>query len=70
MDAILEEAKGLADQNKRIELYQQAEDLVQEYAVNMPLIWTDLAVGMTDKVEGFELMSNTYHKMYQVKVYE
>ena len=69
MDAIVEKAKGEPDSAKRIELYQQAEDLIQEYAVNMSLVWTDLNVGVTDNVENFELMSNTYHKLYQVKVY-
>lgn len=70
MDAILEEAKGCEDQDERIRLYGEAEALVQEYSVNRPLMWTDLAVGMTDHVEGFELMSNTYHKLYNVKVYQ
>jgi len=68
IDAILEEAKGCKDQDQRIALYGQAEALVQEYAVNRPLVWTDLAVGMTDHVSGFELMSNTYHKLYNVTV--
>lgn len=44
--------------------------VVIDNAVNRPLMWTDLAVGMTDKVENFELMSNTYHKLYEVKAYQ
>lgn len=70
IDAILEKAKGCEDPNERIALYGQAEALIQEYAVNLPLMWTNLNVGLTDQVEGFELMSNTYHKLYNVKVYE
>ena len=70
IDAIVEQAKGETDPDKRIELYAQAEALVQEYSVNRPLVWTDLAVGLRDTVEGFELMSNTYHKLYNVKAYQ
>ncbi len=70
MDAILEAAQKCADTEERIKLYGEAEALVQKYSVNRPLIWVNLAVGVSNNVEGFEMMPTGYHKLYTVKVYE
>ncbi len=70
MDAILEAAQKASDPDERIKLYGDAEALVQQYSVNRPLIWVNLAVGVNNNVEGFEMMPTGYHKLFTVKVYE
>lgn len=70
VDELLEKARAEMDEDARYALYGEIQDAVNEYAVDRPLVWTYLNVGVRDNVEGFEIYPHTHHKLYEVKVYE
>lgn len=70
VDELLDQARAEMDEDARYALYGEIQDAVNDYAVDRPLVWTYLNVGISDKVEGFEIYPHTHHKLYEVKVYE
>lgn len=70
VDELLDEARAEMDEDARYAIYGEIQDAVNEYAVDRPLVWTYLNVGISDNVEGFEIYPHTHHKLYEVTVYE
>lgn len=70
IDPILEQAKASDNPDERVRLYGEAEKILTAHSVNRPLMFVDLVAGSTNKVEGFKMMPNSYHKLYQVKAYK
>lgn len=70
IDTLLDAAKASSDPDERVRLYGECEKLLTEYSVNRPLMFLELIAASTDKVEGFMMIPNTYHKLYKVKVYD
>lgn len=70
VDELLDKARAEMDEDARYKIYGEIQKAVDDYAVDRPLVWTYLNVGISDKVEGFEIYPHTHHKLYDVKVYE
>lgn len=52
---LLFEAQAITDQDRRLELYRKAQELIHEDVPLVPLMHLDIAVGRTPRVEGYRL---------------
>lgn len=64
LDSLLDEARKTADESERIELYNQAQELLVEEAPMVYLMHKDFLLGVSDRVKN---LSMTPTKMLQLK---
>lgn len=68
LDEALEEGRSTSDQETRMAAYKKVEDIVAENSIYRPLVCRSSVVGLSAKVEGFELRANDIYDFRFVKV--
>lgn len=68
VDAMVEQARSSSDEALRLDLYKQIAIKLDTLHNNIPLYYSSVNVGANNKVEGFVIDSNEYHKLDTVKV--
>lgn len=70
LDAMLGEAMTLYDVDERAAYYQEIQEYLHEIRYTIPLAYTPVIFGVSDKVEGFELDPLQQIDLQHVVVYE
>ncbi len=68
VDALIEEARTNSDEATRTELYKELAIKLDEINNNIPVFYSSINVGASQKVEGFVMDANGYHNLDTVKV--
>jgi len=68
VDKLVEEGRSSADPEKRQEAYDQLEVLIGDICPYAPLYYDSQNVGATNKVKGFTVDPNGYHRLRDVEV--
>ena len=68
VDALIEEARTNSDEATRTELYKELAIKLDEINHNIPVFYSSINVGASQKVEGFVMDANGYHNLDTVKV--
>lgn len=68
VDALIEEARTNSDEAARTEIYKELAIKLDEINNNLPIFYSSINVGASQKVEGFVMDANGYHNLDTVKV--
>ena len=68
VDALIEEARTNSDDAVRTETYKELAIKLDEINNNLPIFYSSINVGASQKVEGFVMDANGYHNLDTVKV--
>lgn len=68
MDKLLEDARKEQDETKRGEFYKAAQEKILNEQYWIPQYWSELTVGTSKDVEGFEMNPFGFYKLNKVKV--
>lgn len=68
IDALIEKGRTSMDDEERLEIYKELEEILKEDSPNAPLYYGNINVGVSNKVEDFVIDPNGYHKLENVKV--
>ncbi len=70
LDAMLSEAMTIYDNEKRAEAYEEIQEYLYEIRYTIPLAYTPVIFGVSDKVEGFEIDPLYQMDLQDIVVYE
>lgn len=68
MDKLLEDARKEQDETKRGEIYKEVQQYILDNQIWIPQYWSELTVGASKNVEGFEQNPFGFYKLNKVKV--
>lgn len=70
LDAMLSEAMTIYDNDKRAEAYEEIQQYLYDIRYTVPLAYTPVIFGVSDKVEGFEIDPLQQIDLQDIVVYE
>lgn len=70
VDDLIDDARSSIDQDERIALYEEVQEIVLEECPYIPLYVQNILIGTNKNVEGFKAFATQYHKLYNVASYE
>ena len=66
VDALLEDARTEIEEGQRLELYEEAQEIILEEAPIIPIYHPSLLTGMNDDIEGYSQHPSSFHFLSEV----